>query len=98
MSRMAVGKSVIKAEARARHSVAIFLIIYTLIDLDIGGRNTEEERRKATAMWLGWGIPFLLLAFFIITPEQERIEKGREEKRVSHPVRSFSLPRLPCFT
>lgn len=71
-------KAAMKAEVSARHSVVVFLIIFTLVDLDIRGRNSEEERRKTTAMWLGWGIPFLLLAFFIITPEQEALEKKRE--------------------
>ena len=92
MNRTADRKAVIKAEATARHSVAIFLIIYTLIDLDIRGRNTEEERRKATAMWLGWGIPFVLLAFFIITPEQEAIEKRYEVAVARQPVRPPALP------
>lgn len=71
-------RSVIRAEASARHGVVVFLIIYTLIDLDIRARGSEEEQRKATAMWLGWGIPFVLLAFFIITPEQEALQERRD--------------------
>lgn len=71
-------KAFIRAEATARHGVVVFLIIYTLIDLDIRARGSEEEKRRATAMWLGWGIPFVLLAFFIITPEQEALQERRD--------------------
>ncbi|MCF8563519.1 hypothetical protein LLE49_02050 [Alicyclobacillus tolerans] len=67
-----------RAESSARHGVVVFLIIYSLIGIDIMSYKTEEERRKVTATWLGWGIPFLLLAFFIITPEQEAIQMYRE--------------------
>lgn len=53
MKRTMDKKAAMKAEASARHSVVVFLIIFTLVDLDICGQKSEEERRKATAMWLG---------------------------------------------
>jgi hypothetical protein len=84
MPRVTNIQAILKAEASARHSVAVFLIIFTLVDQDIRGLKTEQERRKATAMWLAWGIPFLLLAFFIITPEQESMEKKREVAAMRH--------------
>ena len=61
------------AESGARHSVVVFLIIFTLVDIDISSEKDEAKRRKLTATWLAWGIPFLLLAFFIISPEQDAI-------------------------
>jgi hypothetical protein len=84
MPRITDMQAILKAEASARHSVAVFLIIFTLVDQDIRGLKTEQERRKATAMWLAWGIPFVLLAFFIITPEQESMEKQREAATRRH--------------
>ena len=59
------------AESGARHSVVVFLIIFTLVDMDIMAVKDESQRMKLTATWLAWGIPFLLLAFFFISPEQD---------------------------
>lgn len=73
--------SFLKAEAGVRHSAVVFLIIFTLVGQDIEGMETEAKKRRATAMWLAWGIPFLLLAFFIITPEQEAGERQRAAAR-----------------
>ncbi|QSO50249.1 hypothetical protein JZ785_14885 [Alicyclobacillus curvatus] len=86
MPRITDIQAILKAEASARHSVAVFLIIFTLVDQDIRGLKTEQERRKVTAMWLAWGIPFVLLAFFIITPEQESREQKRDVAAKRHVV------------
>ena len=65
------------AESGARHSVVVFLIIFTLVDMDIMAVKDESQRMKLTATWLAWGIPFLLLAFFFISPEQDAIALQR---------------------
>ncbi|QQE76807.1 hypothetical protein [Alicyclobacillus sp. SO9] len=79
MSRTSDQKSKLRqAEEEARHGVAVFLIIYSLVGIDIQSKKTEEEKRKTTALWLAWGIPFLLLAFFIITPEQQTIRESQQ--------------------
>lgn len=63
-----------KAEENARHSLFVFLIILTLVNLDIMARKTKKEQERATQTWVAWGVIFVLLAFFIIAPEQELIQ------------------------
>ncbi|QSO48045.1 hypothetical protein [Alicyclobacillus mengziensis] len=66
-----------KAEASARHGLFTFLILFTLVNLDIMARKTKKEQEKATQTWVAWGVTFVLLAFFIITPEQELLQSRR---------------------
>lgn len=63
-----------KGEESARHSLFVFLLILTLVNLDIMARKTEAEKQRATQTWVAWGVTFVLLAFFIITPEQELLQ------------------------
>ncbi|MDP9729469.1 hypothetical protein ACOJUR_02250 [Alicyclobacillus tolerans] len=60
-----------QAESNSRHGAFIFLLLYTLIGIDIMAKKTPQEQMQALKVWLPWGITFLLLAFFIIAPEQE---------------------------
>ena len=66
-----------KAEESARHGLFTFLILFTLVNLDIMARKTRKEQEKATQTWVAWGVTFVLLAFFIITPEQEFLQSRR---------------------
>lgn len=63
-----------KAEENTRHSLFVFLLLLTLVNLDIMARKTKREQERATQAWVGWGVVFVLLAFFIITPEQELLQ------------------------
>ncbi|GMA55529.1 hypothetical protein C7445_102128 [Alicyclobacillus sacchari] len=67
-------QSWIRAEESARHGVFVFLILLTLANLDIMARATRKEQENATREWVAWGVVFVLLAFFIIVPEQEQIQ------------------------
>lgn len=60
-------------EQSARHGVAIFLTLFSLIALDTVFTE-DKDREKRSRMWTAWGITFVLLAFFIITPEQEALQ------------------------
>lgn len=71
------------AEASNRHSAAIFLIIYSLVGMDIMSVQDEKQRQKITAKWVAWGVVFTLIGFFIISPEQEAIQKKLERKQTS---------------
>lgn len=63
-----------KAEESARHGLFVFLILFTLVGIDIMSKKTQAEQQQATQTWVAWGVTFVLLAFFIITPEQELIQ------------------------
>jgi len=63
-----------RAEESARHGLFVFLILLTLANLDIMARSTRREQENATKEWVAWGVVFVLLAFFIIVPEQEQIQ------------------------
>ena len=63
-----------KAEEAARHSLFVFLILLTLVNLDIMARKSKREQERATQTWVAWGVTFVLLAFFIISPEQELLQ------------------------
>ncbi|MCL6452395.1 MAG: hypothetical protein K6T78_02070 [Alicyclobacillus sp.] len=65
-----------KGEADARHGVFTFLILLTLANLDIMARKTKREQERATQTWVAWGVIFVLLAFFIIAPEQELLARS----------------------
>lgn len=52
-------------------SLFTFLILLTLENLHIMSFSSAKERQLATQRWLTWGITFLLIAFFILAPEQE---------------------------
>lgn len=73
----------ILADSDARHGAAIFLILFALVGLDIMSYENEEQRQRVTATWLAWGIPFLLLGFFIITPEQDSIAIERFKSKLT---------------
>ncbi len=60
-----------RGEETARHGLFTFLLIFSLVNLDIMAQKSREEQERATQTWVGWGLTFVLLAFFIITPEQE---------------------------
>jgi len=66
----------IKGEANARHGAFVFLILFTLTGMDIRSKKSKLEQERATHTWLAWGITFLLLAFFIIAPEQELMARN----------------------
>lgn len=70
------------ADYDARHGAAIFLILFALVGVDIMSYKDEQQRQRVTAMWLAWGIPFLLLGFFIITPEQDKLAIERFKKSI----------------
>lgn len=73
-----------KKEASVRHSLAIFLIIYSLVGLDLFSINDEKKPEKATVGWVVWGIAFVLLANFFIGPEQEQIQVKRRYARLTN--------------
>ncbi|WP_157071031.1 hypothetical protein [Alicyclobacillus acidiphilus] len=60
-----------RIEANTRHDVAIFLILYSLIGLDIFSIKDEKQREKVTAAWVSWGVVFVLVGFFILAPERD---------------------------
>lgn len=63
-----------KAEKSARHSLFVFLLIFTLVELDITARKSRQAEEQASRTWITWGVTFVLLAFFIISPEKELVE------------------------
>lgn len=67
-------KKWVQAEESARHGLFTFLLLLTLVNLDIMARKTRREQEQATQAWVAWGVIFVLLAFFIITPEQELLQ------------------------
>jgi hypothetical protein len=67
----------LKAEEKARHGVVIYLTLGSLIFLDIFSIQDEKRREEMTRAWVAWGIVFLLLAFFIIAPEQDALEASK---------------------
>ncbi|MGZ4030617.1 MAG: hypothetical protein ACXVP5_01625 [Tumebacillaceae bacterium] len=68
----------LKAEEKARHGVVIYLTLGGLIFLDISSIQDEKRREEVTRTWVVWGITFLLLAFFIIAPEQDALESSKK--------------------
>lgn len=64
-----------RVEANTRHDLAIFLILFSVIALDLFSIKSDEQRSKATAMWLSWGIPFVFIGFFILGPERDVRQK-----------------------
>ncbi|WDL97865.1 hypothetical protein [Alicyclobacillus sp. ALC3] len=67
-------KKSMQAEESARHGLFTFLLLLTLVNLDIMARKTKREQQQATQTWVAWGVIFVLLAFFVITPEQELMQ------------------------
>lgn len=61
-----------------------FLIIYSLVGLDLFSINDEKKPEKATVGWVVWGIAFVLLANFFIGPEQEQIQVKRRYARLTN--------------
>ncbi|MCY0896374.1 MAG: hypothetical protein OWS03_08830 [Alicyclobacillaceae bacterium] len=59
------------AEAVASRGLFTFLLLFTLTGMDIMSRPADQQA-EATKGWVLWGVVFILLAFFIIAPEQER--------------------------
>lgn len=64
-----------QADAGARQGVAIFLTLYSLISLYNSTIKDPVQLQKATATWTLWGVIFVILAFFIIVPEQAALQK-----------------------
>lgn len=58
------------AESTARHGVVVFLLFFILIEL-YNSSVPAKDQLKVGAAWTGWGITFILLAFFFIIPELE---------------------------
>ncbi len=77
-------QAAIRGEESARHGLFTFLLVLTLVNLDIMARKTKKEQERATQTWVAWGVIFVLLAFFFITPEQELIQSmlGKQSQQV----------------
>lgn len=69
-----------KGEEAARHGLFVFLLFLTLSNLDVMSQKTMQEKELATKTWVSWGVIFILLAFFIITPEQELLQSLAAKK------------------
>lgn len=65
------------AEAANRHDAVIFLMLFAIIGLDLFAIEDEQQRQRATAVWLAWGLAFLLAGFFLIAPEQSALQRAR---------------------
>ncbi|MCL6548756.1 MAG: hypothetical protein K6T30_07580 [Alicyclobacillus sp.] len=79
--------ALLRAEESARHGLFVFLLLLTLVNLDIMARHSREEQERATQTWLAWGVVFVLLAFFIITPEQEQLQLSASVTKLSNGAR-----------
>lgn len=63
-----------RLDANTRHDLAIFLILYALIGLNLFGIEDTLQREKMTVAWVSWGIIFLIIGFFILAPARDALQ------------------------
>lgn len=66
-----------RLEANTRHDVAVFLILYSLVGLDLFSIKDEKQREKITTAWVSWGVAFVLIGFFILGPARDAEQTAR---------------------
>lgn len=49
-----------KAEESARHGLFVFLLLFTLVGMDIMSKKTRVEQQQTTQTWVAWGVTFVL--------------------------------------
>lgn len=76
-------QEVSRLEADTRHDLAIFLILYLLVGLDLFSIKDEKQREKMTAAWVSWGVVFVLIGFFILAPARAAEEIARTRKTLA---------------
>lgn len=65
-----------REEHNVRHDVVVFLTLYSLIGLDVLSVKDKEQREKAKAAWVTWGIVATLIGSFVLAPARDAQQKA----------------------